>query len=181
MTPDLFSSVDEISGSGQQVQLCSMTSGFPTVAKPSPTRRPLEAREFAANSFINYSIAIDPIKYIRIPFSLDYFKPDSNIINNDRMPGKPFLPCGSIFGFHSHFVILFRLALRDRQRSLWRIIRLCWSKRHGRSGVDQRDELLDRRVMKSSWPRHHRGDHAPIAQVNAGAVPTAVLQCNLKL
>lgn len=163
MTPDLFSPVDETSGSGQQVQLCSMMSGLPTVAEPSPTRRPPEAREFAEISFTNYSIAINPIKYIRIPFSLYYFKPDSNIINNDRMPGKPFLPCGSIFGFHSHFVILFRLALRDPQRSLWRMIRLCWSKRHGRSrrrparwtARSTRDEeLLAER--SSRWSCAHR-------------------------
>jgi hypothetical protein len=83
-----------------------MMSGFPTVAKPSPTSRPPEARVFSAISFINFSIAIDPIKYIRIPFSFYYFKPDSNIINNNRMPSKPGLPRGSIFGFHSHFVIL---------------------------------------------------------------------------
>jgi hypothetical protein len=83
-----------------------MMSGFPTVAKPSPTRRPPHARVFSAISLSKYSVAIDPIKYIRIPFSFYYFKPDSNVINNNRMPSKPSLPFSSIFGFHSHFVIL---------------------------------------------------------------------------
>ena len=89
----------------QQVQLCSTMSGFPTVAKPLRTRRPPDARVFSAISSIKYSIAIDPIKYIRIPFSFYYFKPNSNVINNNRMPSKPSLPFSSIFGFHSHFVI----------------------------------------------------------------------------
>jgi hypothetical protein len=106
MTPELFSSADETSDSGLTVQLCSMMSGFPTVAKPSPTRRPPDARVFSAISLIKYSIAIDPIKYIRIPLSFYYFKPDSNVVNKNRMPSKPSLPFSSIFGFHSHFVIL---------------------------------------------------------------------------
>jgi hypothetical protein len=55
---------------------------------------------------INYSIAIDPIKYIRIPFSFYYFKPDSNAINNDRMPSKPSSPPFSVFGSYFHFMIL---------------------------------------------------------------------------
>lgn len=225
----------------QQVQLCSTMSGFPTVAKPSPTRRPPDARVFSAISSIKYSIAIDPIKYIRIPFSFYYFKPDSNVINNNRMPSKPSLPFNSIFGFHSHFVIpsfgsrmqrtevapclgpsrpnyeldfqsfqppdltprtcsifryccgvipaapsardrqrlvgaqhdktrtteQYRLALRDRQRSLWRIIPLCLDKRHGRCIAMQPKAFLLRGsqpVSKISWVcrdrwtqcRHHR-------------------------
>jgi hypothetical protein len=55
---------------------------------------------------VDYSIAMDPIKYVGIPFSFDDFKPDSNIIDNDRMPGKPFLPTGSVFRSFPQFMIL---------------------------------------------------------------------------
>ena len=55
---------------------------------------------------VDCSIAIDPIKYIGIPFSFDDFKPDSNIIDNDGMPGKPSPPAGSVFWSHSHLMIL---------------------------------------------------------------------------
>ena len=55
---------------------------------------------------VDCSIAIDPIEYIRIPFSFDDFEPDSNIVDNDGMPGKPSLPACSIFGSYPHFMIL---------------------------------------------------------------------------
>ena len=83
-----------------------MTSGSPIVAKPSQTEAPQETSEFSRTIPVNYSIAIDPIKYIRIPFSFDDFKPDSNIIDNDGMPGKPSAPASSVFGSYSHFMIL---------------------------------------------------------------------------
>jgi hypothetical protein len=93
-------------GSAQLVRLCSMMSGFPNVAKPSPTSSPPDEKVFSPNTLINYSIAIDPVKYIRLPFSFYYFEPDSNVINNDGMPGKPYSPFGSVFGSYSHFIIL---------------------------------------------------------------------------
>jgi hypothetical protein len=55
---------------------------------------------------VDCSIAIDPIKYIGIPFSFDDFKPDSNIIDNDGMPGKPAVPACSVVGSYSHVMIL---------------------------------------------------------------------------
>jgi hypothetical protein len=105
MTPKPFSSVDQTRDSAQLVQLCSMMLGFPTVAEPSPTRSPTDAKVFSPITSINYSVAIDPIKYIGVPFSFYYFEPDSNIINNDGMPGKPSSPFGSVSGFYSHFIV----------------------------------------------------------------------------
>jgi hypothetical protein len=80
-------------------------SGFPDITQPSPNRSERDAK---ASSVIvlDCSIAIDPIKYIRITFSFDDFKPDSNIIDNHGMPGKPSAPAGSVFGSYSHFKIL---------------------------------------------------------------------------
>jgi hypothetical protein len=74
--------------------------------KPSQTKAPQETSVFSATIPINYSIAIDPIKYIRIPFSFHYFKPHSNIVNNNRMPGEPSLPPRSVLGSYFHLRIL---------------------------------------------------------------------------
>jgi hypothetical protein len=82
-----------------------MMSGSPNIAQPSPNRSERDAK-LPSVIVLDCSIAIDPIKYIRIPFSFDDFKPDSNIIDNDGMPGKPSAPAGSVFGFYSHFMIL---------------------------------------------------------------------------
>jgi len=86
--------------------LCAMTSGSPNIAQPSPDRSVRGAKLSSVIVLVDCSIAIDPIKYIRIPFSFDDFKPDSNIIDNDGMPGKPSPPAGSVFGSFSHFMIL---------------------------------------------------------------------------
>lgn len=80
-------------------------SGSPNIAQPSPNPGERNAK-LSSVIVLDCSIAIDPIKYIRIPFSFDDFKPDSNIIDNDGMPGKPPAPAGSVFGFYSHFMIL---------------------------------------------------------------------------
>jgi hypothetical protein len=83
-----------------------MTSGSPNVAQPSPNRSVRGAKLSSVTVLVDCSIAIDPIKYIGIPFSFDDFKPDSNIIDNDGMPGKPSVPACSVFGSYSHFMIL---------------------------------------------------------------------------
>jgi hypothetical protein len=88
------------------LQLRAMISGSPNIAQFSPNRRVRGAKLSCAIVLFDCSIAIDPIKYIGIPFSFDDFEPDSNIIDNDGMPGKPSLPAGSVFGSYSHFMIL---------------------------------------------------------------------------
>jgi hypothetical protein len=92
-------------GQETALQLCAMMSGSPNIAQPSPNRTKRDAK-LSSVIVLDCSIAIDPIKYIRIPFSFDDFKPDSNIIDNDGMPGKPSAPAGSVFGSYSHFMIL---------------------------------------------------------------------------
>ena len=87
------------------LQLCAMMSGSPNIAQPSPNRSERDAK-LSSVIILDCSIAIDPIEYIRIPFSFDDFKPDSNIIDNDGMPGKPSSPAASVFGSFSHFMIL---------------------------------------------------------------------------
>jgi hypothetical protein len=82
-----------------------MMSGSPNIAQPSPNRSERDAN-LSSVIVLDCPVAIDPIKYIRIPFSFDDFQPDSNIIDNDGMPGKPSAPAGSVFGSYSHFMIL---------------------------------------------------------------------------
>jgi len=82
-----------------------MTSESLILAQPSPTGNPAGNEIFSPVTSINYSIAIDPIKYIRVPFSFYYFEPHNNIINKDGIPSKPPPPCRSIVGFYSHFLI----------------------------------------------------------------------------
>ena len=124
-------------------------SGFPIVAKPSLTRRPPDARVFSAISLIKYSIAIDPIKYIRIPFSFYYFKPDSNVINKNRMPSKPSLPFSSIFGFHSHFVIL---SFGSRMKRTG--VAQCFGP--SRPNYERRERALSAATVAASYPQRHR-------------------------
>jgi hypothetical protein len=88
------------------LQLCAMMSGSPNIAQSSPNRSVRGAKLSSVTVLVDCSIAIDPIKYIGIPFSFDDFKPDSNIIDNDGMPGKPSVPACSVFGSYSHFMIL---------------------------------------------------------------------------
>src|SRR5262245_19655866 len=88
------------------LQLCAMMSGSPNIAQPSPNRGTRGAVLSSVIVLVDCSIAIDPIEYIRIPFSFDDFKPDRNIVDNDGMPGKPSPPAGSVFGSYSHFMIL---------------------------------------------------------------------------
>ena len=90
----------------KELQLRAMMSGSPNIAQPSPNRSVRGAKLSAVIVPVDCSIAIDPIKYIRIPFSFDDFKPDRSIVDNDGMPGKPSAPAGSVFGSYSHFMIL---------------------------------------------------------------------------
>jgi hypothetical protein len=83
-----------------------MMSGSPNIAEPSPNRSERGAKLSSVIVLVDGSIAIYPIKYIRIPLSFDDFKPDSDVIDNDGMPGKPSPPAGSVFGPYSHFMIL---------------------------------------------------------------------------
>jgi hypothetical protein len=82
-----------------------MTSGSPNIAQPSPNRSVRGVKLSSVIVPVDCSIAIDPIKYIWIPFSFDDFKPDSNIIDKDGMPGKPSVPACSVFGSYSHIMI----------------------------------------------------------------------------
>jgi hypothetical protein len=88
------------------LQLCAMTSGSPNIAQPSANGNVRSVKLSSAIVLVDCSIAIDPIKYIGIPFSFDDFKPDSNIVDNDGMPGKPSVPACSVLGSYSHFMIL---------------------------------------------------------------------------
>ena len=83
-----------------------MMSGSPNIAEPSPNWSERGAKPSSVIVLVDCSVAIDPIKYIRIPLSFDDFKPDSNVIDNDGMPDKPSPPAGSVFGCYSHFMIL---------------------------------------------------------------------------
>jgi hypothetical protein len=103
---DRSSSHREMKQGASAGPLCAMTLGSPNIAQPSPNRSVPDAKLVSVIVPVDCSIAIDPIKYIRVPFSFDDFKPDSNIIDNDRMPGKPSLPAGSVLGPYSHFMIL---------------------------------------------------------------------------
>jgi hypothetical protein len=76
------------------------------IGPPSRNRDGPDAKLLSAIVPIDCSVAVDPIKYIRVPPSFDDFEPDSYTIDNDRMPGKPSLPAGSVFGSHSHFMVL---------------------------------------------------------------------------
>src|SRR5277367_2533937 len=89
---------------GRQLPPCGMPSGSPT--QPSPNRNVPCAKLFPANVLIDCPIAIDPIEYIGLSLSFDDFKPDSNIVDNDGMPGKPFPPNGSVLGCFFHLMIL---------------------------------------------------------------------------
>jgi len=86
--------------------LRAMISGSPNIAQASPN--PSEAGEKPSSVIapVDYSIAVDPIKYVGVPSSFDDFKPDSNIVDNDGVPGKPSLPTGSVFRSFSHLMIL---------------------------------------------------------------------------
>jgi hypothetical protein len=108
----LLSSADQARASRQFFQLGSMMSGFPVVAKSSPARNPPEVKVSSPITSIDYSIAIDPIEYIGMPFSFYYLEPDSNIVDDDRMPGKPSSPLGPVFGFYFHCHPSFRLGPR---------------------------------------------------------------------
>jgi hypothetical protein len=86
------------------VQILRWTSGFPAVAQPSSIANPSERKEFSPVTSIDDSIAVDPIKYVGIPLSLNDFEPDRDVINDDGMPGKPFSPFGPVLGFDFHFI-----------------------------------------------------------------------------
>jgi hypothetical protein len=108
---ELLSSSDQTPASRQSFQPRS-TSGFSAVAKSSSARNPPEVEVSSTIASIDYSIAIDPIEYIRMPSSLYYFEPDGNIVNYDWMPGKPSSPLGPVFGFYFHFIHPF-IVVRD--------------------------------------------------------------------
>jgi hypothetical protein len=91
------------------------------ISLPSPNRNGPDAKPLSAFLPIDCSIAIDPIKYIGVSSSFYDFKPDSNVIDNDRMPGKPSLPACSVFGAHSHFMILSFIWFADETRRTARV------------------------------------------------------------
>ena len=103
--PQIAKGAHLIGRRSKALQLCATMSGSPNIAQPSPNRSEPDAK-LSSVIILDCSIAIDPIKYIRIPLSFDDFKPDSNIIDNHGMPGKPSAPAGSVFGSYSHFMIL---------------------------------------------------------------------------
>jgi len=78
----------------------------PELAKPATNRSEPGPKRSSAIALVECSIAIDPVKDIGVAFTFDDFKPDGDIVDEDRMPGKPSLPGGSVFGSHSHFMIL---------------------------------------------------------------------------
>jgi hypothetical protein len=82
------------------------TSSSPIINQPS--REPSEpgARPLSAVVLIDFSIAVDPIKYIGVPSSFNDFKPDGDIVDNDGVPGKPFSPVHSVLGPYSHVMPL---------------------------------------------------------------------------
>jgi hypothetical protein len=108
MRTELLSS-SETPASRQSFQPCSMMSA---VAKSSSARKPPEVEVPSPITSINYSIAIDPIEYIRMPSSFYYFEPDGDIVDYDWMPGKPSSPLGPVFGFYFHFIHPF-IVVRD--------------------------------------------------------------------
>jgi len=63
---------------------------------------------------IDNSIAVDPVEYIGIPFSFDYFEPDGDIVDDDWMPGKPSSPLGPVFRLYFHFIHPFILVRARR-------------------------------------------------------------------
>ena len=103
--PQIAKGAHLIGRRSKALQLRATMSGSPNIAQPTPNRSEPDAK-LSSGIILDCSIAIDPIKYIRIPLSFDDFKPDSNIIDNDGMPGKPSSPAGSVFGSFSHFMIL---------------------------------------------------------------------------
>jgi hypothetical protein len=115
---------DLIGRRNRVLQLRAMMSGSPNIAQPSPNRSERDTK-LSSMIVLDCSIAIDPIKYIRIPFSFDDFKPDSNIIDNDGMPGKPSAPAGSVFGSYSHFMILsFGLRIKRTEEPVLGIVEI---------------------------------------------------------
>ena len=103
--PQIAKGAHLIGRRSKALQLCATMSGSPNIAHRTPNRSEPDAK-LSSGIILDCSIAIDPIKYIRIPLPFDDFKPDSNIIDNHGMPGKPSAPAGSVFGFYSHFMIL---------------------------------------------------------------------------
>jgi hypothetical protein len=101
---ELISSGNETIALGQ-AGFARRRLGSALVSTLSLNRDGPDAKLLSAIVPVDCSIAIDPIKYIGVPSSFDDFEPDSNIIDNDRMPGKPSPPAGSVFGSHSHFMI----------------------------------------------------------------------------
>jgi hypothetical protein len=95
-------------------QPCSMMSGFQAVAKSSQARNPPEVKVSSPMTSIDNPIAVDPVENIGIPFSFDYFEPDGDIVDDDRMPGKPSSPLGSVFGFYFHLIHPFILVRARR-------------------------------------------------------------------
>ena len=82
-----------------------MTSGSPEVTERVPRRNAPGLKLSSAIVPVERSVAIDPIEDIGVASSFDDFKPDSDIVDKDGMPGKPSFPVGSVFGSHSHVMI----------------------------------------------------------------------------
>jgi hypothetical protein len=157
--PQIAKGAHLIGRRSKALQLCATMSGSPNIAQPTPNRSEPDAK-LSSGIILDCSIAIDPIKYIRIPFSFYYFKPDSNVINNNRMPSKPSLPFSSIFGFHSHFVIL-SFGLRMKRTEVARV----WDRRDqimswifSRSSllIQRREHALSAATVAASYPQRRR-------------------------
>jgi len=86
--------------------LCSAMSDSPIAVKSQSATSPRGANVSSPIGSINYTVAVDPIKYVRVSFSFDDFEPDGDVVDNDGMPGEPSSPCGSVFWLYSHLIIL---------------------------------------------------------------------------
>jgi hypothetical protein len=80
-------------------------SDRPIVAKSPSATRPRDTNVFSPTGSINDAVAVDPIENVGVPSSFYDFEPDRDVVDNDRMPGEPSSPCGSIFWLYSHLII----------------------------------------------------------------------------
>src|ERR1700759_3902441 len=80
-------------------------SDRPIVAKSPPATRPRDTNVFSPIGSINDAVAVDPIENVGVPSSFYDFEPDRYVVDDNRMPGEPSSPCGSIFWLYSHLII----------------------------------------------------------------------------
>jgi hypothetical protein len=115
---------------------------------------------------INDSIAKDPVKYIRISFSLHDFQPNSNIVDNDGMPGEPSLPPGSVLGTYLHGNDPFgssppmrKKLAPHRARPTLRPVRRAARHNANRGAIracTEQRQLATRFILTASWRKRHR-------------------------